>query len=408
MKYSCRPRLLQPAAEFELAADGLVYRGPFGVANIPFSDITEIMVFKERRFGSSRSYWACTLRAGGRKFRLSAAHRLSLLRTEDRTASYIPFIKEFERRAVSGKPDLRIINDEYRESLRMRLSGRVTLCALELLGLLPRRVSASLCAAAFRCAGPMLRGHRYAHRQLATAMPALDAPTRRRLVLGMWDNMGRTFGEYPHLSELMEFSPAAPMAGPVIMDDRTADLFRHIARDVRGALMFGAHLGNWEILGMAARAGGREMAALYKRQPSSVLTNEIKKKRAMFAARLIEVNATALREIVGALRDGLLIGMLVDQYYANGIEVVFFGQVCRVNPGLALLARAGNWPIYGGRVVRLPDQRHQLEVVGPLQLPHNSRGEIDVRATMQAVFSIIETWVREHPEQWMWVHRLIR
>jgi KDO2-lipid IV(A) lauroyltransferase len=35
----------------------------------------------------------------------------------------------------------------------------------------------------------------------------------------------------------------------------------------------------------------------------------------------------------------------------------------------------------------------------------DAEGKIDVTATMQVITSIVEGWVREHPEQWLWVHR---
>jgi Kdo2-lipid IVA lauroyltransferase/acyltransferase len=41
----------------------------------------------------------------------------------------------------------------------------------------------------------------------------------------------------------------------------------------------------------------------------------------------------------------------------------------------------------------------------PLNPPREAQGKIDVAGTMQLITSIIETWVREHPEQWFWIHR---
>lgn len=73
-----------------------------------------------------------------------------------------------------------------------------------------------------------------------------------------------------------------------------------------------------------------------------------------------------------ALRDGLLVGMLVNQHYAEGIELAFLGRMFRVNPLLARLARTGRWPIYGARVARLPGQRYRCEVA-ELQLPCESQ-----------------------------------
>ena len=407
MKYSCRPQLSLPLLEFELSDDRLACHGPFGAKNIFFADIAEIAVFKERRFGSSRTYWACTIFTKGQKFKLTAGHRMSLARTEDRTSSYIPFIKEFERRATTANPELRFVVDEYRETLGTRMYGRAALCVVALLGLLPRKASASICGAMFRYAGAMLRGNRHARQQLTAAFPTLSSREIDRLLRGMWDNLGRTVGEYAHISELMQFSLEAPQAGQVIMDEPTVLTLRGISQGAQGALMFAAHLGNWEIPAMAARVAGREIALAYKRQPSAVLTAGLRQKRAMFAARLIEASPTAPREMLRGLRDGLLVGMLIDQHYAEGIEVAFLGRTCRVNPLLARLARTGRWPVYGARVVRLPDQRYRLEVV-ELPLPRASQSKIDVGTTMQAIIGMVEAWIRQEPEQWMWIHTLIR
>ena len=56
--------------------------------------------------------------------------------------------------------------------------------------------------------------------------------------------------------------------------------------------------------------------------------------------------------------------------------------------------------------MRLPDgNRFWGEVTEPVDLPRDTQGGVDVQRTMQAVTTVIEGWVREHPEQWLWVHR---
>jgi KDO2-lipid IV(A) lauroyltransferase len=58
------------------------------------------------------------------------------------------------------------------------------------------------------------------------------------------------------------------------------------------------------------------------------------------------------------------------------------------------------------RVVRLPDGNSFWgEVTNAIEPPRDTDGRIDIAGTMQAITSVIEGWVREHPEQWLWLHR---
>ena len=70
----------------------------------------------------------------------------------------------------------------------------------------------------------------------------------------------------------------------------------------------------------------------------------------------------------------------------------------------AKLAREVECPIYGTRMIRKPGNRFQCEVneVMPVR---DAQGRIDVQGTMQAITDVVEGWVREHPEQWLWLHR---
>ena len=88
-----------------------------------FKEIAEIVVFKEKLLGSSRSYWACTVRCKGDIVKITSAHRANPVTIEDQVASYIPFIKEFERAALTANPDIRFIDDEFRETMGTRLLG---------------------------------------------------------------------------------------------------------------------------------------------------------------------------------------------------------------------------------------------------------------------------------------------
>jgi KDO2-lipid IV(A) lauroyltransferase len=142
------------------------------------------------------------------------------------------------------------------------------------------------------------------------------------------------------------------------------------------------------------------------RIPGSKFAAEIVQEvRSKNMGRLIPSSRTAVFELAKEIERGAHVGMLVDQFWAGGSVVTFFGRQCPANPTIARLARQYDCEIRGTRVVRLPGNRFRAETTDPLDLPRDHEGKIDVDATMQMITSIIEGWVREHPEQWLWLHR---
>jgi KDO2-lipid IV(A) lauroyltransferase len=57
------------------------------------------------------------------------------------------------------------------------------------------------------------------------------------------------------------------------------------------------------------------------------------------------------------------------------------------------------------RAIRLPDGRFRLDLTEEIPMPRDAEGQIDVDAATQAMNTVIEGWVREHPGQWLWMHR---
>jgi KDO2-lipid IV(A) lauroyltransferase len=61
--------------------------------------------------------------------------------------------------------------------------------------------------------------------------------------------------------------------------------------------------------------------------------------------------------------------------------------------------------VVGVRVIRLPGHRFRIAAEGPFDLPRDASGRIDVQSSTQMITSVIERWVRDNPDQWLWFHR---
>ena len=325
---------------------------------------------------------------------------------EDRTQAYIPLIKELEARITAANANAHFI---IGRGLLSRVEGIAGWIAVQVLRLLRRfdcNRSANVLGRILRILGPRLRGHSLARTQLRASFPEKSQQDIEIILDGMWDNMGRVIAEYAHLGNLWDFDPARPGSEKRILVDRVvAERLLRLGKDSGPALMFGAHLANWELLALAATAHGRDIILVYRQPKIASVANEIVKLRGSGVAGLIAAGPDAPLKVRSALRGNRLVGMLVDQQDVHGVEVEFFGRNCRVNGMLGRMARLFECPIYGARVIRLPDNHYRFEMTDPLTPPRDQEGKIDAIGTMKMVTSIIEGWVRDNPEQWMWTHR---
>jgi KDO2-lipid IV(A) lauroyltransferase len=121
--------------------------------------------------------------------------------------------------------------------------------------------------------------------------------------------------------------------------------------------------------------------------------------------QLIRSRNQAPIEIAAALAAGKHVGMLTDQHFSRGVDITFFGRRCKANPAIARLARHFDCPVVGVRVIRRPDGGFTIDAKGPLTLPRDAAGQVDVAAATQMINDVVEGWVREHPGQWLWFHR---
>jgi Kdo2-lipid IVA lauroyltransferase/acyltransferase len=120
---------------------------------------------------------------------------------------------------------------------------------------------------------------------------------------------------------------------------------------------------------------------------------------------LVPTDMDAPIRLARALGDNRHVAMLVDQHYVKGVDVTFFGRRCKANPLIAALARHVECPIHGTRIVRQPNGHFQAYFTEEVPPVRDADGKINIQGTMQAITRVVEGWVREHPEQWLWLHK---
>jgi KDO2-lipid IV(A) lauroyltransferase len=253
--------------------------------------------------------------------------------------------------------------------------------------------------------GPLLPEQRIGRANLTAAFPEKSPAEIETILAGVWENLGRVGAEFAHLDKVWDYDPDHPERSRIETSPRSLELFEQLRLDGKPALIFASHLGNWELPAVAAVAHGLDTAVLFRRPNIASADRVVQELRAVKMGTLVAAGGTAPFKLAQALQDGKHVAMLIDQHYSNGVDVTFFGRKAKANPMLARLLRQIECPIHGARIVRLPGNRFRAELSEEVAPVRGADGRIDIQGTMQAVTSVVEGWVREHPDQWLWLHR---
>ncbi len=256
-----------------------------------------------------------------------------------------------------------------------------------------------------RMIGPWLPENRIGRENLIAAFPEKSSAEIETILRGVWDNLGRMGAEFANLDRLGDFDPEHPEQGRIIGDPANIGRFMQLIGDDKPALIFAAHLGNWELPAISAATHKLDTAVLYRRPNIAAIDRWLHRTRTASMGELISTSLDAPLKIAEALQRGAHVGMLVDQYYVRGVPVTFFGRRTMANPLLARLAQHFDCPIHGARVIRLPGHRFRGELTEEIKPARGPDGKIDIAGTMQIITSVVEGWIREYPEQWLWLHR---
>ncbi len=281
--------------------------------------------------------------------------------------------------------------------IAQRIEAGLLAGILKLLGLLPIGLASGAMGALARAVGPRLGVGRRARRRLERALPGLGDPEYRRILRVMWDNLGRVFGEYPHLSRIRCFGPGALVE---VVGTEHVD-----AVSGRPIIFFSGHFGNWEIGYLAARQYGLAVSPVYRAVNNPAVDAIMLGFRRATGVEPIAKGAAGARRIIAAMRDGRALTMLVDQKMNDGIPVKFFGRDAMTAPAAAELALKYDAALLPARVERLAGARFRVTVLPALDLVRTGDRHADIAAAMARVNRQIEEWVRAAPEQWFWVHR---
>ena len=267
-----------------------------------------------------------------------------------------------------------------------------------LLRLLPIDWASGLVGALARSIGPKLSVSNRARRNIQRALPELNARERETVVRDMWDNLGRVVGEYPHIGKLHARGTGNRL------EIIGADFIDQLRDDDKPGIFMMAHLGNWEFSGLASSQRGLAVDRVYRQANNRLTEWLLSQGRASIEGALIPKGPAGAKQILSSLKIGNHLALLVDQKMNDGVPVPFFGTDAMTAPALAQLALRLKCPVVPVRVKRLKGAKFQVIVSPPMEFTPTGNRQADVLAYMTKINKIIESWIRDTPGQWLWIH----
>jgi len=238
-------------------------------------------------------------------------------------------------------------------------------------------------------------------RNLELAFPELDQSERERILKGAFRNLGRM------LAEFSQFPKLNPTNIAQVVEYDGLEHYQQAAAQGRGVLILTAHLGAWELSSFAHSMYGYPMHFLSRHLDNPLLDAFTQWYRTLSGCRGIDKKQAA-RQVLQALRRGETVGILLDlnTQPQEGIFCDFFGLPACTSPIIATLALHTGAPVVPGFLVWDEGrQKHRLQFGPPVELRTTGDLQQDVKVNTTQFNQIIETIIRRHPDQWLWVHK---
>lgn len=246
--------------------------------------------------------------------------------------------------------------------------------------------------------GKKIAVHKLAYKNLSNALPHLNEKEKEQILDDMWDNLGRVVGEYPHVAkfnsdELMQFIKMSP---------QTLENIAAMKSNNKGGIIFSGHFGNWELGPKFLLNGGIKVGTVYR-----PLNNPYVEKMtaSIRGTELITKSAQGNRRIIEVIKNGGYVVILADQKISEGELVPFFHDVAVTTTSIARIALRYGVSLIPARIIRSgKDFEFIAEVEKPLEIERGGNINDEVFKLTLKINRKLESWIREYPAQWFWVH----
>jgi len=247
--------------------------------------------------------------------------------------------------------------------------------------------------------GPITKFDKTAEKNLKKVFPKLNKKKVENIKKNMWNNIGRNAGELifaknldPYVDKKNRFE---------IIGEK---YLKNLINKNSGAILFSAHIGNWEICPLIMTRRGEEVTSIYRHANNpytEIIIQKLRKSICLYAPK----GPKGANILFKTLRQKKYAAVLADQKLNEGLSINFLGFPAKTASAIAELSIRLSVPIIPVHVERIKGVKFKYIIEKPIELPNSKLKHKDkVLFILLKINKIIEKWIIKKPEQWLWIH----
>ena len=270
-------------------------------------------------------------------------------------------------------------------------------CIFKIIGLRNASYTGSLLG---KFIGPLFRSKNVTKQNIKNAFGTVDIKKETEIINNMWSNIGRTFAEYIFLKDFR--------LNKTNFDHikiKGTNYLEEIKKNNETVVFFSAHLANFELMAMELDKFGIKCAAIYRPLNNFLLNPLMEYLRMKYICPTqIPKGRMGMREIIGRVKDGYSIALMVDQRVSEGPRVLFFNKPAHTTTIPAQLALKYNCKLVPIFLERKEGTNFEMTIHEPYKIEKTGNDQEDTKSITLKINNIIEKMIIKNPTQWIWSH----
>ncbi len=270
-------------------------------------------------------------------------------------------------------------------------------CIFKIIGL---KNASNLGSILGRSVGPLFRSKHITKQNIKTGLGKIDEKKESEIINNMWSNIGRTFAEYVFLND---FKLNRTNLNHIKING--SNYLDEIKKNNESVIFYSGHFANFELMAMELEKSGIKCAAIYRPLNNFFLNPLMEYLRMKYICpNQIPKGRMGMREIIGKVKSGYSIALMVDQRVSEGPRTLFFNKPAHTTTIPAQLTLKYNCKLVPISLERKEGPNFEMTIHEPYKIQKTGNNEEDTKNITLKINQDIEKMIIKNPNQWIWTH----